>query len=571
MEKANLKENLKSKKQIKEEKALKVVKSKVDSAKQFQNPIFNNFVDYYKFYRGVLDSGKYPWRSKLFIPYTFQIIETIMPRMVSQKPKMLVIPREEGDIESAPQVEKVVDWQWSLMDMQNKLKDWVKVMLIYGVGVVKLYWDYVEGEKDQPNVDVINIFDFYIDPKAKSIEEADFVAYECERDLEDLKKNKNYSNLDGLQASSKNEDFQNRLLGSVSRSPSKKSDDRNKIKLVEYYGKYAENKNKPEEDYLIVVANDERIIRMDRLEEIYPCGKPFVELPDINIPNEFWAIGEVEPVFALQSELNTMRNQRMDNRNLIINQMWLYNRNAGVDENDLVSRPGGTIGCDDINSVKPMPIQDTTSISVQEESIVKNDMDRTSGVMPQMMGQLQATAGDDLQQYNTTKGGFLSAVEMAGTRMQYKLENIEQAIKRLGEKILTLNAKYLDKDVKIRVLGEQGAEFEVISAEDVAKKYDFDVQAGSTQPLNKSAKRNEAMALLQTVMPILQAPLESVSENPGEPSKQVKINLKYFLDNLIGTFDLPDKENAYQEVQQQLGNPMEQMYGSAEPTINPRA
>jgi len=555
---ANKKKNL----QLSEKEqsfVIQQIQSRYSICENRQNAIFSKFRDYYEYYRGTVAwPDENVWRSKVFVPYIKQIVDTVQPRLVSQDPIINVLPREEDDIKDSQMMDELIKYQWEYIKMYEKIKMWVKTGLIYGVGVVKLGWDFTktgDDTKDAPWISPISNYDFYIAPDASNTDDASYCIYKQERDLYDLKKNPNYVNLDRLEeAQSQNEnEYKTAEQGSLSRSTPKK-DSRKKLVVYEYYGKLATKEDSAEEDWFIVTANNEFILRAEKLEEVFPCGKPFVSFMDDPMPLDYWAIGEVEPLIPMQDELNTLRNQRLDNRKLIINHMWSVNKNAGIDWDDFVSRPGGIVEHDGTqNAVTPIIIPDTTQGSVQEESIIKQDMDRTSGIFPGMMGQIQKPSGAD-GDVNSTARGFLSAIEQAGTKMQYKVDNLDDAIRKLGEKLLKLNQKYIKKDQVIRIVGKQGIQFKKIPAEAIAKSYDFRVEGGSTQPQNKQVLTQKYMQLLSLMANLSQAPLEE--STPGEQPKPTKVNLKYYMDNLIEQMDLPNIEEAYITPEAPAGPPM---------------
>ena len=526
-------------------KVLGLISDRFNISKDFQTIIFQDFAEYYEMYRGSQQLED-TWKSQVHVPYVQQVVDTILPRLVSSKPKINVLPREEEDVDSAQQMEKLVDYQWEKMRMHKKLKMWAKLALIYGVGIVKVGWDFdKKADKDSPWVEPISPYDFFIDPHSSNISSAKYVIFKQNRDFADVKANKNYINLDKLEgALSDDEDkYKIQERSSLSR-PTPGKDTRKTVVVYEYYGRLALDDDEEEEDYMVVTANNGVLLRIEKLDDIYPCGKPFVELKDNDIPLDFWAMGEVEPLVPMQEELNTLRNQRLDNRKLIINNMWSVNKNAGVDWEDFVSRPGGIITHDGSpNAVVPLIIPDTTQGSVQEEAIIKQDMDRTSGVFAGMMGQLQSPEGSTGSNINTTARGFLASVEAAGTRMQYKLDNLDDSIRELGQKILKLNQKYINKDQVVRIVGKSGAKFEEVKVEDIGKEYDLRVEGGATQPQNQEARKQDFFNLLQLLVPLSQVPM--VDFEPGSQPVPAQMNVKYFIDSLLDTFNLPNQEEAF--------------------------
>ena len=536
-----------------EEKVLHTVANRTGIAFEYQETIYNDMAEYYQYYRGsevVQDQST--WRARIHVPYIQQTIDTILPRLVSSKPKINVLPREESDVEGAQNNEKLIAYQWEKMRMFRTLKMWVKAGLIYGTSVVKIGWDFDrDNEKDGPWVNVVSNYDLFIDPNAATIDDAAFVIYKQERDFAEVKKNKNYINLDLLESAigrdTKDEEKRDER-NSIDRSEPQ-HDERKRVVIYEYYGKFALEEDEIEKDYFIVTANNEVLLRIEELKEIYPCGKPFVAFKDNDMPLDFWAIGEVEPLVPLSDELNTIRNQRLDNRKLIMNHMWLVNKNGGIEWDDFVSKPGGVISCNDTSAVVPLPVNDTTQNSVQEEAIIKQDMDRTSGVFQGMTGQLQGPVGGEVGDFNKTARGFLASIEQAGSRMQYKLDNLDDSIRELGQKMLKLNQKYITKDQVVRILGKTGVEFETIALDDIQKEYDLRVEGGATQPQNKEARKADFFQLMNVLVPLSQFPM--VEYEPGEQPKATQMNVKYFIDNFLDTYDLPNKEEAFISAQDQ--------------------
>jgi hypothetical protein len=59
-------------------------------------------------------------------------------------------------------------------------------------------------------------------------------------------------------------------------------------------------------------------------------------------------MGLIEPVISLQNELNTVRRQRLDNVNLMINRMWKVLSTADVDIDKLTASPAELFLTDDM-------------------------------------------------------------------------------------------------------------------------------------------------------------------------------------------------------------------------------
>lgn len=529
--------NIKKNKQV---EAVEFVKSKYKASLEFQRPYFTKFNEYYQMYRAVREDGKqnYAGRAKLYIPYVFATIETIIPRLIGAKPKIQAVPREYNDIDNAKANTSLFDYQWDKLGMKEKLKLWVKQTLIYGNGVVKLFWDFRGDEesiiKDEPAVELVDLFDFYIDPNATTIDDAAYVIQRAERDIAELENNANYTVPKNLVAAV-NEDQYKVQRDAILGLTKPRDRDAKKVEILEYWGKY-DIDGKGEKECLLVVANQQYLIRAEANPYAHQ-QKPFISMLDIQIPHSFWGIGEVEQLKSLQYELNDIRNQRMDNVTLILNRMWKVGKNADVDEEDLVSQAGQTVHVGDMNGLEIIETPDVTASAYNEESLVKSDMQLVSGVNDYTRGGGESSGRGGAAAVNETATGIMLMQEAGNARFKYKLDNIEDALVRFGKQLLALNQQFLDTTRQIRIIGTQGAQWIDLQPDNIQGEFDVTVEAGSTQPMNKTVRRAEARELLQSVMPFA----------------EFGIDVKYFIKYLLQTYDLTDIDQAFSK---QAINPM---------------
>ena len=497
---------------------------------EFQRPIFQNFVEYYQLYRSVIDEQKqnYKGRANLFVPYVYSTVETIVPRMVGSKPKIESAPREPMDIRYAELNTQLTNYQWDMIEMKRKVKSWVRNGLIYGVGTLKLTWEFkTELEntvKDTPKCEVIDPFDYFKDPEATVDYPGRYDIHKTYRSINELRHNPNYDIPKELEAEVDQDEYQvqrEAILG-LSKPTNR---DVKKCEILEYWGLYDIDDDGVEKECLLVVANRNHLIRAEK--NPYKHGqRPFINFHDTDVPSEFWSIGEVEPIMSLQYELNDIRNQRMDNVTLILNRMWLVNKGADVDEEELVSQAGGVIHAGDINGIKDLSTPDVTGSSYNEETLVKADIQQASGVTDFTKG--MGNQGGALA--NETATGIMILTEQGNARFRYKLDNLEDALEKFGKQLNGLNEQFITTDTMIRIVGPKGREWTKIPSKAIKADYDINVEAGSTQPMNKSVRKAEARELLATVAPFAQI---------------AGINLTYFIKYLLQQYDLADINEAF--------------------------
>jgi hypothetical protein len=480
----------------------------------WRQPFKEKWDRFYKMYRSHLDEKAYPWMSNLWIPYSFSTIETVAPRMVANRPQIDIMPREEGDIEYAKIQEKLIDFQWEKMEMDELLPDVVKQALIYGTSILKVYWKREEREVskkvliddnnpdlgiiedldnrvvyDGPEVELVDMYDFFWDPRGTTIEDCRWVAHRMYRTiehLEELQKEgvyKNIKHLKGTTATFDDDEKSERYstLGvSIPTEMEHMEADKNLVELIEYW----------DDENVVTVANRKYVIR----EEKNPYNhamKPFVKVVDQSVPKEFLGIGELEPIETLQYELNDRRNQRMDNVTLTLNRMWKIKNGANVDENELVSDAGGVVHTDDMNGVDILAMPDVTASSYQEETLIKGDIQQTTGVSDFTRG-----VGSDALANDTATG--ISLIQEAGNaRFRQKIRNLENALETLGSMIVDLNAQFIDEEKVLRISGDSGISWMEIKPEDMRSDFDVMVQSGSTLPSNEAVEKKQVMELYQ--------------------------------------------------------------------------
>lgn len=505
----------KYKTQEKTQKAKDVV-NKLTQALTWRQPLKDKWDRFYKMYRSYLEPANYPWQSNLWIPYSFSTIETLAPRMVANKPKVDIMPRTEEDKEFAKLQSDLVNFQWDKMKMQTILPDVVKEMLMYGTAIVKVGWktdrQYKEVKEDVdetmpelgkveveeevtlydgPVVELVDLYDLFVDPKATTIDNARWVIHRTMKPLSHLKqlqKQGIYKNV-ALVENTKltlNENDKSQRWSTIDLSTpvdelGEGDSDKRMVELLEYW----------EDDHVCTVANREIIIRED--ENPYKHGKkPFLRVVDQSVPHEFYGIGELEPIESLQYELNNRRNQRMDNVTLALNRMWKVKNGANVDEDELVSDAGGVIHTDDMNGLDVVQMPDVTASSYQEETIIKGDIQQTTGVSDFTRG-----VGSDALANDTATG--ISLIQEAGSaRFRLKIQNLEEMIiKPLGEMIISMNEQFMEEPQIVRITNQEGMEFKEIGPDQLKSDFDVVVEAGSTMPTNEAVRKKQAMDLYQ--------------------------------------------------------------------------
>jgi hypothetical protein len=494
--------------------------NKAYKAKQSKETLFREI---YRRYRSYLEVTQQTTRSSLFIPESFTLVETVAPRMTARKPSFKAIPRSSSAISKADAVGKLLDYRYDVMGLQETIKEYVKQGLIYGTSIIKMGWD---AEYARPCAYAIDLADIFPDPDTCRWNEG-YIIHRYYKEVDDLKKSKiKYTNLDQLELKSKTgarDDQMRQDRQAIQGVPFEQN--KEGCEILEWWG-YEDG-----EIYVKAVANRSVLIRNEKnpnpLDEL-----PFVPFFDQFVPFDKWGIGEIEPIMDLQDEENTTRNQRIDEKNLSIHNMWIVSKTSGIDYKTLISKPGGIILANDINGIKGLEKQNITQNSIEEINLTKKDIQNATGVNDYVKG-----AGDA----NSATESAINTQE-ANQRFADKVNNLEIALKKIGRWIVALDAEFLTSALKIQIMGKYGIEEEVIKLSDIKDEFDVDIESGSSLPANPDLRRQQLRELLQVIYPILTNPA-------GIPD-----GLREYLRTLIQSYDLKNADEILQGAQHPLVN-----------------
>lgn len=457
-----------------------------------------------------LGSGKTQFtNSKIYNPYSWANVETIVPRMVAQKPIVEYKPREPMDDFSSEIHTALFKYWWDQDGAFGKVVSWIKNALIYGTGVAKIYWKTTEKEVtsyefgqdgkplldengefitnvdtvvdfDDPCLEVVNMYDFFLDPEARNIQDAQWAIHRYYKSFDELESAGYYKNLKRLKRY---------LTSKIEKSP---EETERKELAFGHAGEYDETVDNIEiwemwdKDGLTVMAAGEIIIR-EQANPFWHGKKPFIALNDSIIPQEFYGKGEIEPVIKLQHALNTIQNQIIDNRTQILMNMWKIT-GENVDESELIYRPNGVIHLsNEYEKVEPIIPPDLTGNAQKDVSLIKSDIQQALGIYDYTKG---AETGA-----NKTATGIGLVQEAANARFKHKIQLLEEAIKEVGEMVLALYQQFITDEKVIRVVGKKGEEFIRVLPKDIAGEYDCVPEAGSTLMVDKDKEREEIMNL----------------------------------------------------------------------------
>ncbi len=488
----------------------------------------------YKLYLQVVEERKVPTRAKIFIPMVFQIIEAAMPKILSvvfgNEEFFDVEAVESKDAPLAKIIKKLLLYQLGQADFFEKFIIFVKQLLLYGTSYFMVYWKVrrawvferipirqdvtilgfrlgsrivrweerrsYEVVERRPELDVLDILDVYPDPEARNEKEAMGIVVRSwigKDELQELGKGKYpiYVNTDsstlsgGRYAYSESRQVRQSSRGAGSTAATSDKD----IELLSFWILEDLDGDGIREETQVVIANRSVLLRAMG-NPFHHQKRPVIRTVLFPVPMEWFGIGLIEPIIPLQHEVNTLRRQRLDNLNLIINRMWKVNSYADVDLDTLVSVPNGIVLTDDMGAVEPLETANVTNQAYTEASIVQQDIENTT--TPRS---IQGTP-ESGRLGRTARGAQLiigQALEKFGVGV--KLVE-EMGIKRMLRMFHQLNLQFISDDDVFRAKGMYGHLFdEKVTPEMIRAEVRFKMK-GISEIVAKESQINQIFSFM---------------------------------------------------------------------------
>ena len=453
----------------------------------------------------------YSDEDRLLVNIVFSTINVIAPAIAINYPKIVVNAVKPENAPNAIIAEAVVNYWWRHRDVKSEFRRSVKDFLMYGHGWMKVGYRFVEEEnvggeddvsdpiegsstansiilEDSPFAERVSPMDVFVDSDATSMSDMRWIAQRVRRPIADVKSDKRYNKAAreavGIMAVSRYSDDPSR----------RKVNDKNSgyAEIWEYYDIATKT--------MSVFSDDGDKFLVNPTKMPYSFGHPFVMLRNYDVPDAFYPIGELEAIEPLQKELNETRTQMMNHRKRFARK-YLYKesafdqlgRTALESEQDNIMVP--VISDEALsNVVAPLPVTITPPEFYNQSNMIISDIDRISGLSEFMRG-----ASTEIRR-SATEASLMQ--DAANTRTADKLATVEQAVAQVARRLVTLTQQFMSGEQVARIVTKNGESVWVTYDRDYLEgDFDFEVEAGSTQPQNESFRRQMALQLVDAMAP----------------------------------------------------------------------
>ncbi len=461
----------------------------------------------YKSYRSFVEIDDDAVQSSLFRPLIFGAVETFLPRLVVNLPRIEVGARHPEDELRAAQQRNLIFYDWDILKMALVLINWAKAGEIYGTAWAKTthrkevrdrlvrrprnpaltnfssapsvqrileglptgirerlqaqVGGFVEEVEpvpvwDDPWIELLEGDEVFPDPDGKDEQSCSWIIHRRLTNLDEIE-NARYRGeplyKPGPVAKLKKALKANNPMSSPDFESLKSRRQQLFLSQVE-----AHPDPHKRQFHILEQWTDGKVTTIvEELPEIPPLRaepnrlgrKPFSRFTPIPIPNELYGISVPEILYSLNLEVNTLANARVDTILQHTYTMMSIIRGSNLNPNDIRWRSSGHFlvdSHDDYRFAKP-PSLDFSSYREQED--LRMWAQWASGATDTFAG-----LGTDLTGGTATEAALLSQASGSRAGLMFQILSL-QALKDFGRLLIRINEMHIDDEKFIRVAGSE--------------------------------------------------------------------------------------------------------------------
>lgn len=377
---------------------------------------------------------------------------------------------------------------------------------------------------DAPDMRLIDIKRFYIDPTVTSLDEAPYVVEETflsKNQLlklatdEDIWDKEKIRALDGntSEYDMPNDDPRFRTTGF---SNTNISPDDKPFRVLEMWGLF-EIEDEVEVQVVATMVND-TLIRFSR-NPYWHQKKPYLMAPYIQDGQTCYGLSMLEPIYREVLMADTIKNQTIDHNTQNLCNMWMISRSAGVNKDSLKYRPNGFIETNLMDGIRPLyPNPTILSNGLQMLEYIDKSTQETTGATKMLAG----TESDTIKQ--ATAFAVRSNLNESTVKLKSTIDvTMAFAVKPCLYMWADLNNQFCTEEESVEILGDDGASYlYTISPDEVFSDYDVEVFAGD-QLIQDNYQVQNIITYLNWYTGLIPM-LQQISQSTGQPMQIPDIN-----------------------------------------------
>lgn len=460
-------------------------------------------------------------RKRLHANKILPTIQNRLARLCKNPPKYDIRPESMSadDKEASRLGLEILNNVWDKQKINVKrlsLMMWVQEA---GYSFMKVCWDDKIGKflgqdeqgelvyEGDVRVDVVNALEVYVDPLAKSMDDAQYLIHAKVRKLDYFRSHYERGHLVKEESAwLLGTQYENRLNNLSSQNPVSGANDMGAMKGAAIELAYYERRSsKHPNGRLCVVANG--VLLEDKS---LPVGEmPFVKFDDVIVGGSFHSESLITHLRPIQDQYNRLIQKRADWTNLMLAGKYIAPKGHGMHSQALTNSSGEVVEYEPQPNAAPPQAMQIPVIPqyayVEEEKLIAmfNDI---SGIQEISRGTLPSAGIPAI--------GMQFLQEQDETRIGVVTEQHEQAWAEVGQLVLKYVGEYYKTPRVLKVAGEgMGYAVKSFMGSDLKDNYDVIVVRGSTIPNSKTLKRQE----------ILNAYSQGLLGDPSDPKLRQKV------------------------------------------------
>lgn len=482
----------------------------------------------------------------LRVNLAFSTVNVIVPNISLNYPRIGVVARQPENEDRAVISEQILNFWWKHHNFHKPFQETVKDSVIYGFGFSKVGWAYLEEQQplsedqieaayqqrlleqqdatirdpsiagdlpspadvlasvetttmvpieDRPFVTRVSPHDVYVNPEATNMNDIRWIAQRMLTRRDDLETDKRYSTKARKEAQGgmSESDMMDEPNGT---DRQERYDAGEWVVVWEHYDVVAG------EMATFVDGADKFLLEPRQIP--YTYGHPFQMLRNYDVPDQFYPKGDLEEIEDFVLEISKTRSQMMQWRSKYATKYLVqdgaidaadYSKLTSQKDGQIIPVKDPTANLADV--VVPVPINTLDSRLFDWSAQITRDVNEISGVSEFARG----TGAGSTQ--TATEASLIQDAQNARTKS--KLTAVENYVSEIARKLQQLGQQFLTGEQYVRVAGkDNSALFVPYGRDDITGEYDFAVDAGSTQPENETFRRQQGIALMQSMVPFLE-------------------------------------------------------------------
>ena len=488
--------------------------------------------EFYQKYRSYLELKRKGGReSTLFIPRSFDSVETIVPRLLlaiySVNPPFQMAPRNSMSVAFADTLTEVYQYYSDVTNQYSTVAQALRGTCIYGTGIIKSGWD---NALKRPSRYIVNINEFFKDPSAMEIEDCEYAGDVKVRSLSYLKsmeKRGIYKNIGKVEKD-----------GEIFAQPSDLTTDNYMVqgltnpyevkRMVDAEPQYQVVECWLDNGSFVITLAGGVLVRAESNpfpHQTFPYS-PIKMIPDTT---DFYGIGALEPIRFLQDQINDFNNATMDYIMRSVNQIMKVGVGEWENSSSWQFKQGAKWKVNTMDGVQPLDMKPLPSEAFAMTSQLNGYLDRTLSLS-------DYTRGANTGGAESATGASLLA-QAADSRLKLQLFYCQKYLQRMVELEAKCIQEWVPDNFIVRVTGHPYVK--PISRDAIQGEFDV-FAAGISDMATKETKRAQLTNLLNMIL---------TSGAPQLLALQGKrLDMAQLFKNIFNTYEFPNVDTLMTDI-----------------------